>query len=167
MAGFFTYWNQLGSREYSVHVVDKETERRRLRKCEEAEEHGPATPFIMPHSFLQLPEADQPRAEERPGKVSPFLSARLPCFCMLAGPALELPAGLDSKVPGNGSRAQGLARGIGWRSYLPPPFCETSDPKSQHSPSELLLLVIVTGDLEMRTRLWLPELPRPPAVLRP
>lgn len=63
--------------------------------------------------------------------------------------------------------AQGWAKGMQSRSSTPQPHCETSDPTSQHRLPELLLPIIVTSDLEMQARPWLPELPRPPALLRP
>lgn len=53
---------------------------------------------------------------------------------------------------------EGWAREVRSRSSTPPPFCETSDPTSQHRPFELLLPVIVPSDLEMQAKLGLPEL---------
>lgn len=70
--------------------------------------------------------------------------------CALEASASELPPG--PTVCSLASEAQvateWLDREIGVRNALPLSPWETSDSKSQHRPSGLLLLVIVTSDLE-------------------
>lgn len=95
-------------------------------------------------------------------------SAGLPFPCPLAASALELLIDLDSKGPdSSSSNSSRAAQRDGVEELCSSTHCETSDPKSQQRLPELLLLVIVTSDLEMQARPWLPELPRSPAVLRP